>query len=56
MATEHTHEIRKADLSVPYFESQQWCVDEQLYPESRGHIQRKFDTQAEADAFIESAK
>jgi hypothetical protein len=50
-----THEIRKADLSVPYFESQQWCVDEQLYPESRGHIQRKFDTRAEAEKFIEEA-
>ncbi len=56
MTIEYKHEIRKADLSVvPYFENQQWCVYEQLYPENRGYIKHSFDTRAEAEKFIEEA-
>lgn len=49
-------EARKADLSTPYMEDRQWCVDEQLYPESRGYTQHKFGTRAEAESFIEGAQ
>lgn len=49
-------EIRKADLSITYIENGKFCIDEQLYPESRGHVQHKFDTDDEAEKFIEAAK
>lgn len=55
MTNETTPEIKKADLSEPYFESQQWCVKEQLYPENRGYIKRRFDTRSEADEFVKEA-
>jgi hypothetical protein len=51
-----SHEVKRVDLTEPYWENQQWCVDEQLYPEARGFIHRTFDTLKEAQQFIEGAK
>lgn len=50
------HEIRKADLSIAYMDNDcKWIVEETLYPESRGYIAHRFDTEAEANAFIAGA-
>lgn len=58
MAIEHVQrETRKADLSIPYQDNDcKWCVDETLYPESRGYIPHRFNTEVEANQFIEAAK
>lgn len=57
MSAELKHEIRKADLSIPYRDNDcKWIVEEQLYPESRGYIAHRFDTEAEANKFVEGAK
>lgn len=57
MSVQHVRrETRKADLSIPYSEGDQWCVDETLYPESRGYEQHKFPSQLDAEKFIEGAK
>lgn len=51
------HEIRKADLSIPYQDNNcKWVVEETLYPESRGYIAHSFDTEIDANKFIEGAK
>ena len=43
-----------ADLSVPYQGTAgRWCVDEQLYPESRGYNTHEFETRQEAEAFLQ---
>jgi len=51
------HEIRKADLSIPYMDNDcKWVVEETLHPESRGYICHRFGTEIEAHKFIEGAK
>lgn len=42
-------------LSSPYFENESWCVDEQLYPESRGYLQHRFESRRQAYEFVANA-
>lgn len=51
--------LKRSDLCTPYLEpdprygTKVWCVDESLYPESRGYLQHRFETEKEAIDFIE---
>lgn len=50
-----TTPYKVAGLSSPYFENESWCVDEQLYPESRGYLQHKFESRKQAYEFVAKA-
>lgn len=45
--------INPADFGEPYEYNAEWCVDEALYPESRGYKVHRFTTEAEAKKFID---
>lgn len=49
-----TRVLDPLDLSPPYQDEKgRWCVDEQLYPESRGFIVHHKPTREELDTFLE---